>query len=212
MAERMQSIWQVIVRMSERSPWLFGTAVVGIAGMLVFRKLHKNWVGAVGPLLCAVFLTLGLYWGGRSYTYYFFIYAGFTCLAGVVAIHIAAGLYEMVWGKGPKRNSQPGKGMLALAAVLTLVLTGASYQLCANTYLLGVPKEDCVQYKFADIIHEKENATLLNYGFLDAGFYYAADILPVNKYFACSIFRMKTCRRCVLSSARSCRRRAWILS
>lgn len=41
MAERMQSIWQVIVRMSERSPWLFGTAVVGIAGMLVFRKLHK---------------------------------------------------------------------------------------------------------------------------------------------------------------------------
>ena len=183
MAERMQSIWQVIVRMSERSPWLFGTAVVGIAGMLVFRKLHKNWVGAVGPLLCAVFLTLGLYWGGRSYTYYFFIYAGFTCLAGVVAIHIAAGLYEVVWGKGPKRNSQPGKGMLALAAVLTLVLTGASYQLCANTYLLGVPKEDCVQYKFADIIHEKENATLLNYGFLDAGFYYAADILPVHKYF-----------------------------
>lgn len=177
-----------------------------------FSQASQNWVGAVGPLLCAVFLTLGLYWGGRSYTYYFFIYAGFTCLAGVVAIHIAAGLYEMVWGKGPKRNSQPGKGMLALAAVLTLVLTGASYQLCANTYLLGVPKEDCVQYKFADIIHEKENATLLNYGFLDAGFYYAADILPVNKYFACSIFRMKTCRRCVLSSARSCRRRAWILS
>ena len=110
MAERMQSIWQVIVRMSERSPWLFGTAVVGIAGMLVFRKLHKNWVGAVGPLLCAVFLTLGLYWGGRSYTYYFFIYAGFTCLAGVVAIHIAAGLYEMVWGKGQNGIPSRAKG------------------------------------------------------------------------------------------------------
>ena len=44
-------------------------------------------------------------------------------------------------------------------------------------------KEDTVQYKFAKIINEKENATLLNYGFLDGGFYLAADILPEFKYF-----------------------------
>ncbi len=56
-------------------------------------------------------------------------------------------------------------------------------------------RRNCVQYKFADIIHEKENATLLNYGFLDAGFYYAADILPVNKYFCLLNIPDKTCRK-----------------
>ncbi len=50
MAERMQSIWQVIVRMSERSPWLFrhgGSR--DCRKCLVFSvKLHKNWVEASG--------------------------------------------------------------------------------------------------------------------------------------------------------------------
>ncbi len=48
---------------------------------------------------------------------------------------------------------------------------------------MKVKKEDLVQYKFAKIINEKENATMLNYGFLDGGFYMAADILPNTRYF-----------------------------
>lgn len=183
MAQRMISIGQVFLRMSRRTPWLLGVVVAGIAGFLVLRKLHKNWVGAVSPLLCAALLALGLYWGGRSYTYYFFIFAGFTSLAAVVATQLIASLCGRL-AKGKKqRASGPGRRLPALAAVLTITLTGVSYFFCENTYLLGVPKEECAQYSFADIIHEKEDATLLNYGFLDAGFYYAADIQPVNAYF-----------------------------
>ena len=42
------------------------------------------------------------------------------------------------------------------------------------------------QYRFADTINTVENATLLNYGFLDGGFYYAADVIP-NCYFFCQL-------------------------
>lgn len=44
-------------------------------------------------------------------------------------------------------------------------------------------KEDTVQYKFAKVIEEKEGAALLDYGYLDGGFYLAAKQVPKFKYF-----------------------------
>jgi hypothetical protein len=38
-------------------------------------------------------------------------------------------------------------------------------------------------YRFAETISKVENPTLLNYGFLDGGFYYAADAVPNCKFF-----------------------------
>ena len=52
-----------------------------------------------------------------------------------------------------------------------------------NTYLMKYEKEDMPQYKFAEIINSKEDASLLNYGFLDGGFYFASGVMPSNKYF-----------------------------
>lgn len=40
-----------------------------------------------------------------------------------------------------------------------------------------------VQYRFAQRIRQTEGATLLHYGSLDGGFYYAADLVPDVKYF-----------------------------
>ena len=39
------------------------------------------------------------------------------------------------------------------------------------------------QYQFAQIIRQKENPTLLNWGYLDGGFYTTADIVPNCRYF-----------------------------
>lgn len=44
-------------------------------------------------------------------------------------------------------------------------------------------KEDLVQFQFAEIINQKPNATILNYGFLDGGFYTVTGIVPNVKYF-----------------------------
>ena len=45
------------------------------------------------------------------------------------------------------------------------------------------PKEAYPQVQFAEIIRQSEDPTLLNYGFLDGGFYMAADLLPSCKAF-----------------------------
>jgi hypothetical protein len=49
--------------------------------------------------------------------------------------------------------------------------------------MLKYEKGDLPQYKFAEIINQKENATVLNYGFLDGGFYTAAGSIPNVRYF-----------------------------
>lgn len=53
----------------------------------------------------------------------------------------------------------------------------------SNFEFRKVQKDDLVQYQFAKIINEKPNATLLNYGFLDGGFYTVTGIMPDFKYF-----------------------------
>lgn len=178
--ERFIGVGEAFSRMLYRTPWLFGALCIGVIGLLILRRLHQNWLGAVAPFVCALCLALGLYWGGRHFTYYFFIFAGFTSLAAVVVTYLIVTLGEKLL---KLCVSMPNRRLMALSAALTLALTGLSYFVCENTYLLGTPKEQCVQYRFAEIIHQKKNATLLNYGFLDFGFYYAADILPVNRYF-----------------------------
>ena len=58
-----------------------------------------------------------------------------------------------------------------------------AYCISDNTYLLGVDREDLPTYRFAKHIGKVENASLLNYRFLDGGFYHAANVLPATKFF-----------------------------
>lgn len=53
----------------------------------------------------------------------------------------------------------------------------------SNFGFRNVKKEDLVQYQFAEIINQKPDATLLNYGFLDGGFYTVTGNVPNLKYF-----------------------------
>ena len=66
---------------------------------------------------------------------------------------------------------------------MTIVFLLFAYYKSPNTYMLGMPKEELVHYQFADIIQETEDATLLNYGFLDAGFYTVSEVLPSERFF-----------------------------
>jgi len=49
--------------------------------------------------------------------------------------------------------------------------------------MIGLRQSETVQYKFAAIINEKQNPTILTYDFIDTGFYMAANTLPNHKYF-----------------------------
>lgn len=52
-----------------------------------------------------------------------------------------------------------------------------------NTSMLGAPREELAQFQFQELLSQDKDPTLLNYGFLDGGFYTVCEVLPTCKYF-----------------------------
>ena len=119
-----------------------------------------------------VLLALGVFVGGKSYLYYGLILAVFAPLALVPLCQWLEPLMR------PRRLAplllavavSVGSGLLCLAASV-------------NTPDLLKPRSQTMQYRFAALVNQTPNATLLNYGFMDAGFYTACNITPSVKYF-----------------------------
>ena len=120
----------------------------------------------------AGFAALGVFAGGKSYLYYGL---ALTAFAAFAAMPLCAVL------------ERPLAGRPAMAAVLAGVcLAGAAPAALAvspNTPDLLLPRSATMQYQFAAVTAQTPNATLLNYGFMDAGFYTACGITPSVKYF-----------------------------
>lgn len=137
--------------------WLFATV----------RKHHKIFTAFfLGFLLLSV-ATLG---GGRFYPYYTFIYAGF-----VVYGFVAIALWLRKW--------EPSRKTAAAALVLLiLVLIPVSFFCSDDTYFMAYEKEELPQFQFAEYIRQKEDPSMLYYGFLDGGFYFTTGITPPCRY------------------------------
>ena len=139
--------------------WLFWAGVVWLA---VRRKL---WFGCYAFLMAA-FGVLGIYSTVIRFEYYS---QAFACL--MVFGLIAAGELVLLLSRSKKE--------VCVAVGLCATLYYASkYPRVPNLGWMAYEKEDLPQYQFAEIINQKEDATLLNYGFLDGGFYTAAGLVP----------------------------------
>lgn len=164
------------IKYNESFGWLI---YAGIFWLLF--QLRKQWRAALMALLCFTGLTVGTYWGGRGYDYYGLIFAAF-CVLGLVALAQA-----LQFSRLPQRflflfpeNWVVRGCILALSVLLLFAWTLPSQE---NLYLSKFDKEDTVQYRFAKIIQTVDNPTLLNYGFLDGGFYFASGAKPACRYF-----------------------------
>lgn len=154
---------------------LVNNPVYGVLILIGFVWLYcehrGDWFGRVAPILLGITLPLGVFWSGVAWIYYGFIFNVFTVLGVIWLLDLLS--KRLSWFHQQK-------------IVLPLMILGGAV-LCAvfskNTYLLKYEKEDLPQYKFAKIIQETDDPTLLNYDFLDGGFYTAAEILPSGKYF-----------------------------
>lgn len=144
----------------------FPYSVFAVLGILwLFRSRTKE---AKLVAFMAGFSAFFIYFGGVNYKYY-----GLPlCVFAIFGLYAAAEWMH-------KHNKLKAK----LFAFVLAVLPMFSYLLGHNTYLIGYEKSDMPQYKFAETINKVDSPTLFNYGFLDGGFYFAADILPSNKYF-----------------------------
>lgn len=134
----------------------------------------------IAALLSFVGLFVGTFFG-KGYVYYGLVLSAYTIL-GLIGF---AKLIRRI----PRAHIIPEKvqksGVVAVAAIAlfcSLALLHA-YDNSENVYLMDYDREDMPQYQFAEKINQVENATLLNFGFLDAGFYHASDTLPTCPFF-----------------------------
>ena len=151
----------------------------GVIGLLV--ELRKHWREPLMAVLCFLGLTAGTYWGGRGYSYYGLILTVFT-VYGLIAI--GKYLQYMEFPQWLHRISCGSRAVFAAALSLcTALLMAFCLETSSNSYLMKVQKEELPPYRFAETISQVEDAKILNYGFLDGGFYYAAGMLPSCEFF-----------------------------
>jgi hypothetical protein len=156
---------------SVKSNFVMGmlTALLGCIWVVLTQK--KKTAAQLVCMLSGSFVFAFI--GGRRYTYY----------ALALAVYVPFGLiwiFQILAQENGLRRLIRNRGLQA--AVLALSV-GAAFYLTPNRYLMQYEKQDMPQYQFAEIIRQKENATLLNYGFLDGGFYTVAEIVPNCKAF-----------------------------
>ncbi len=165
--------------------WLWLNPLCGAAlllGLGAFSLAARRWARALpggvtrwerrmGWLLMG-FTALGVFVGGKTYLYYGFALAALMPLAFVP-------LFAWLGNAHMLKPQAAG----ALLAALTLAAGGACALVTPNRGDLLKPRGETMQYRFAAIIRQTPSPTLLNYGFMDAGFYTAACITPTVKYF-----------------------------
>ena len=144
-------------------------------------NLIANWRTALMLILSFSGLTLGTYWGCKGWDYYGFIFAAYV-IFGLILIVQLLRLFRVRKVLLKVFHNSPIPFFAALAITMTILITSA-FTHNRNMYLTKYDRDEMVQYRFAEIIQTVDDPTLLNYGFLDGGFYYASGAKPASRYF-----------------------------
>ena len=168
---------------------LFGGSVVnplvglpalgGVLYLLVERREGRKLSRKLFLALAMGCAALATYSGGRLNGYYYYIFACFVPLGCIPLARAAERL-------GARRGRR-----LAVGAAVCLCALSALFS--DNLPRLGYPREALAQTRAAEIIAETDGATLLNFGFLDGGFYLAADVMPENRWFCQLLANREDC-------------------
>ena len=151
----------------------FGVGMIIFGGVYLFFRSKRMFGFVLSSIVCAFLL---IYIGGRRYIYYSLILSVFAPLGLVMLYKILEHIFREKNRCVRSINNAFGCCMLAYA-LLTAFLWSP------NVYMMKYSRSDMPQYKFAETISETENATILNFRFLDGGFYTASGILPSCRFF-----------------------------
>lgn len=152
--------------------------ILGFLGMIVSNRLFKDKWTLFIYSSSYFMLVISTFYGGKGFNYYYLILMPFACLPILLVL--------TYMDKIKFTNLQVL--FIGLVSFVTLFGTTNNFQFSKafpdNRSLTFNPNDHSyAQEKFAKIINEEENPTMLNYGFLDGGFYQAANILPSIYYF-----------------------------
>lgn len=146
----------------------------GILVFVLYKKFIQKKLYRFSLLVCLFLLTFGIYGGGRGYIYYFLILTPFI-LFGIIVLH---DLFH-------NRFHIDLSSRWVAAILLSFILISVAYTMKhnQNAHLMSWEKQDLIQYRYASIINQSEDPTLLNYGKLDMGFYTTTGIIPNVRFF-----------------------------
>ena len=145
---------------------MLGTLIlIGLVYSIFDNELIKNKLSKFLFVITFILSFFCLFYGGFAYDYYFVIMIPYTIL-GLICIF-------------KKIRLKNYKLLFAIAIIISVFMLNSS----KNISFAKVQKEQLVQYKYAQIINKDKNQKILNYGWLDGGFYMMTDILPNTRYF-----------------------------
>ena len=176
---RFEAIWDCLklaIKNNTNYGWLIWSGFFWL-----FLKRDSHWKAGLMTVLSFVGLTVGTYWGGKPYDYYGLVFAVF-CIFGLItwtAFLRKTVIFELWHEYMPAHFVSVA---VTMSLVLSILLTG-TLEFNQNQYLTKYEKVDTVQYRFAETIQTVDDPTLLNYGFLDGGFYFASGATPACRYF-----------------------------
>ncbi|WP_170175054.1 glycosyltransferase family 39 protein [Vagococcus acidifermentans] len=168
----------IFVAQFKDKPLLLVFLIIGIFVTLFDKKIFQSNYTVFLYLSAYFLLILTTFYGGKTFIYYYLILMPFACVP-ILSLFVRINQDHMSFLR---------LGLLSLAcAVLSMGMNGnISYSKIfpqnAGVSLNNTDSEPA-QVRFAKIIRQEKNPTLLNYGHLDMGLYQAADILPINYFF-----------------------------
>ena len=139
-----------------------------ILGIAWFGMAKKSMT--LAQMLCSMLCTaMFVYCSDAQHIYYAFVFAAF--------VPTALPMLGWLLTRAPESMRRCGRWAFPVCGILLALL------LNNNAYMLRYTEEDLPQFVFKPYIDQVEDPTLLNYGFLDGGFYTVCGIIPHCKYF-----------------------------
>ena len=148
--------------------------------------LRRHWRESLTVLLCFAGIAVTTYVSSPGYGYYGLTLAPFAVTGLIGLAWLAEWLLVFTGIVIPARPVLPRRASLLLGLAALLLTGGGMLAIglfSSGAYLMKYKKADLPQYQFAETIRETPDATLLNYWFLDGGFYYTAGVSPTNRFF-----------------------------
>lgn len=168
-AQRFGRYWLIWREVARRMPALVGLGALGYGALLLRRDLP--WQGKAAYPALVIFLTATVWGAGTLYIYYPLVLGVFLIPCAALAAGVLSRLRR-------RAGTALAVGGVTAALALTLIPFGN------NNAMAAWRREDLVQTRFAAQMRAAlPQPTLLNYGFLDGGFYLAAGAVPSCRYF-----------------------------
>ena len=150
------------------SPLFSGLTLIGYIYIMIDKTIIPNKYGKIALTLTILISVIGVYYGANQ-MYYFLILMAFIVLG---LIFLARLIEKYI-----------SKKILYITPIYIILIVILCCMRSPNYQFHKTDKNELVQYQFAEIIENKPNATLLNYGFLDGGFYTVTNIVPNTRHF-----------------------------